>query len=78
MTIIVAVAFLSFRGIRSDPGALFGLSDFIIAFMSSARASRKSSRHILKKGIFNFYNTGAFPDEFPTIYIYNVLIKHFN
>ena len=52
MTTIVAVALLSFRGLRSDPGASFGLSDFIIGFTSSVRASAKSNRPILKKRNF--------------------------
>ena len=37
MPIIFAVALIIFRGIRSGPVALFGLTDFVIVFMSSKK-----------------------------------------
>ena len=54
VSVIIALALIYFRGIRSGPVALFRFSNFVIASMSSVRASKNLNRSISKKELLIF------------------------
>ena len=67
VSVIFALALIYFREIRSGPVALFRLSDFVTASMSSVRASKNSNRSISEKELLIF----AILEEFEYFFIFS-------